>query len=73
MGVSRETTWVLARTKKAIDPSGKSTKNVVYRDVLESWGVFGSIFIVHNYKYLLHSSYYIQYVNVTFFTQNLSR
>jgi ATP-dependent DNA helicase PIF1 len=34
-GVSRRTTWVLAKHNKEIDPSGKRTKNIVYRDVLE--------------------------------------
>ena len=35
-GVSRESTWVLAKRNMNIDPTGKSTKNIVYRDVLES-------------------------------------
>ncbi|TVU14783.1 hypothetical protein EJB05_38276, partial [Eragrostis curvula] len=35
-GVSRDTTWVLAKPNKLLDPTGKSTKNIVYRDVLES-------------------------------------
>ena len=34
-GVSRRTTWLLAKPNKEIDPSGKRTKNIVYRDVLE--------------------------------------
>lgn len=34
-GVSRETTWVLAKRNIAVDPTGKRTKNIVYRDVLE--------------------------------------
>ena len=34
-GVSRRTTWVLAKHNKEIDPSGKRAKNIVYRDVLE--------------------------------------
>ena len=34
-GVSRRTTWLLAKPNKEIDPSGKQTKNIVYRDVLE--------------------------------------
>jgi ATP-dependent DNA helicase PIF1 len=34
-GVSRATTWVLARRNIQIDPTGKSTKNIVYKDVLE--------------------------------------
>ena len=33
-------TWVLAKINMNIDPTGKSTKNIIYRDVLESWGVF---------------------------------
>ncbi|XP_044398326.1 uncharacterized protein [Triticum aestivum] len=33
-GISRQTTRVLAKPNKDIDPSGKSTKNIVYRDVL---------------------------------------
>jgi len=34
-GVSRESTWLLAKRNMNIDPTGKSTKNIVYRDVLE--------------------------------------
>ena len=34
-GVSRETTWVLAKRKMNIDPAGRSTKNIVYTDVLK--------------------------------------
>jgi ATP-dependent DNA helicase PIF1 len=34
-GVSRKSTWVLAKTNKAIDPTGRRTKNIVHRDVLE--------------------------------------
>ena len=39
-GVSRESMWVLVKRNMNIDPAGKSTKNIVYRDVLESWGMF---------------------------------
>ena len=35
-GVLRESTWVLAKINMNIDPTGKSTKNIIYRDVLES-------------------------------------
>ena len=35
-GVSRESMWVLAKRNMNIDPTGKSTKNIVYRDVFES-------------------------------------
>jgi ATP-dependent exoDNAse (exonuclease V) alpha subunit len=35
-GISRATTWVLATKNKNIGPTGKSTKNIVYRDVLEA-------------------------------------
>ncbi|XP_039772160.1 ATP-dependent DNA helicase PIF6-like [Panicum virgatum] len=34
-GVYRESTWLLAKRNMNIDPTGKSTKNIVYRDVLE--------------------------------------
>src|SRR5664279_2998644 len=34
-GVSRQTTRILAKPNKEVDKSGKSTKNIVYRDVLE--------------------------------------
>ena len=34
-GVSRKTTWLLAKPNKEIDPSEKRTKNIVYIDVLE--------------------------------------
>ena len=33
-GVSRATTRILAKRKKELDPTGKSTKNIVYKDVL---------------------------------------
>jgi ATP-dependent DNA helicase PIF1 len=33
-GVSRSTTRILAKPKEDLDPTGKSTKNIVYRDVL---------------------------------------
>jgi ATP-dependent DNA helicase PIF1 len=35
-GVARKTTWVLAKPNVLADPSGKKTKNIVYREVLES-------------------------------------
>ena len=34
-GVSPESTWVLAKRNMNIDPTGKSTKNIVYTDVLK--------------------------------------
>jgi ATP-dependent exoDNAse (exonuclease V) alpha subunit len=34
-GVSRKSTWIFANTNKDVDPTGKSTKNIVFRDVLE--------------------------------------
>jgi hypothetical protein len=34
-GVSRQTTRILAKPNNDIDPTGKSTKNIVYMDVLE--------------------------------------
>uniref|UniRef100_A0A8I6XC35 DNA helicase Pif1-like 2B domain-containing protein n=1 Tax=Hordeum vulgare subsp. vulgare TaxID=112509 RepID=A0A8I6XC35_HORVV len=37
-GVSRETTRILAKPNKEVDKSGKSTKNIVYRDVLRDEG-----------------------------------
>ena len=33
-GVSRSTTRILAKPKDDLDPPGKSTKNIVYKDVL---------------------------------------
>jgi ATP-dependent DNA helicase PIF1 len=39
-GVSRQTTRILAKPNKDIDPTGKSTKNIVYRDVLEETSKF---------------------------------
>jgi ATP-dependent DNA helicase PIF1 len=33
-GVSRSTTRILAKPKEDLDPTGKSTKNIVYKDVL---------------------------------------
>jgi ATP-dependent DNA helicase PIF1 len=35
-GVARKTTWVLAKPNVLADLSGKKTKNIVYRKVLES-------------------------------------
>ncbi|XP_062195342.1 uncharacterized protein LOC133898687 [Phragmites australis] len=34
-GVSRQSTWILAKPNKDIDATGRSTKNIVYKDVLE--------------------------------------
>ena len=34
-GVSRNTTRILAKPNKEIDKAGTSTKNIVYKDVLE--------------------------------------
>ena len=34
-GVSRKSTWVLANTNKDVDPTRKSTKNIIFTDVLE--------------------------------------
>jgi hypothetical protein len=33
-GVSRQTTRILAKSKKEVDPTGKSTRNIVYKNVL---------------------------------------
>jgi len=33
-GVSRSTTRTLAKPKEELDPTGKSTKNIVYKDIL---------------------------------------
>ena len=33
-GVSRSTTSILAKPKEKLDPTGKSTKNIVYKDIL---------------------------------------
>jgi ATP-dependent DNA helicase PIF1 len=49
-GVSRKTTRILAKPNKEIDKSGKSTKNIVYRDVLERSGrcvILTLIYIVY--------------------------
>jgi ATP-dependent exoDNAse (exonuclease V) alpha subunit len=35
-GVAHKTTWILAKPNVLADPSGKKTKNIVYREVLES-------------------------------------
>ena len=34
-GVSRSTTWMLAKPNKDIDPGGRRTKNIVFRDILQ--------------------------------------
>jgi len=35
-GVSHSTTWMLAKPNKDLDPTGKRTKNIVFRDILRS-------------------------------------
>jgi hypothetical protein len=35
-GVMRKTTWVLINPNVLVDPFRKKTKNIVYREVLES-------------------------------------
>ena len=35
-GVSRQTTWLLAKPNKDADPTGRRTKNIVFRNVLQS-------------------------------------
>jgi ATP-dependent exoDNAse (exonuclease V) alpha subunit len=35
-GVGRNTMWVLAKPNILADPTGKKTKDIVYRDVLEA-------------------------------------
>lgn len=35
-GVSRQTTWILAKPNKERYPKGKSTKSIMHRDVLET-------------------------------------
>jgi len=35
-GVSRSTTWMLAKPNKDLDPIGRRTKNIVFRDILRS-------------------------------------
>ena len=36
-GVSRSTTWMLAKPNKSVDPTGRRTKNIVFRDNLQTW------------------------------------
>ena len=35
-GVSRSTTWMLAKPNKDFDPTGKRTKNIVFEDIRRS-------------------------------------
>ena len=35
-GVSRFTTWMLAKSNKDVDPTHKRTKNIVFRDILQT-------------------------------------
>ena len=35
-GVSYSTTWMLAKPNKDLDPTGRRTKNIVFRDILQS-------------------------------------
>ena len=60
-GVSRQTTRISAKPNNDIDPTGKSTKNIVYRDVLEGWnGV-----IISSRRYVL-----ICYITNFFYSKN---
>ena len=34
-GVSRSTTWMLVKPNKDLDPTGRRTKNIVFRDILQ--------------------------------------
>ena len=36
-GVSHSTTWMLAKPNKNVDPTGRRTKNIVFRDNLQTW------------------------------------
>jgi hypothetical protein len=40
-GVSRSTTRILAKPKEELNPTGKSIKNIVYKDVLNWWITVG--------------------------------
>jgi ATP-dependent DNA helicase PIF1 len=51
-GVSRKTTRVLAKPNKEIDKSRKSTKNIVYRDVLELWVRYSNTNLYNIYMFL---------------------
>lgn len=59
-GVSRGTTRILAKPRIDIDPTGKSTKNIVYRDVLFWTGmrffIFMSTWLSTFLKLKVHSS-----------------
>ena len=35
-GVSRSNTWMLAKPNKDLDPTGRRTKNIVFRDILQN-------------------------------------
>ena len=35
-GVSRSNTWMLAKPNKNLDPTGRRTKNIVFRDILHN-------------------------------------
>ena len=35
-GVSRSTTWMLAKPNKDVDPSSRSTENIIFRDILHT-------------------------------------
>ena len=35
-GVSHSTTWMLAKPNKDLDPTGRRTKNIIFRDILRS-------------------------------------
>ena len=34
--VSRSTTWMLAKPNKDVDPSSRSTENIIFRDILHT-------------------------------------
>ena len=33
-GVSRSTTWMLAKPNKDVDPTGRKTKNIIFKNIL---------------------------------------
>ena len=62
-GVSRGTTRILAKLRIDIDPTGKSTKNIVYRDVL-FWTDCLRLIREYHVQILLKAQFFILFIGL---------
>lgn len=62
-GVSRGTTRILAKPRIDIDPTGKSTKNIVYRDVL-FWTDCLRLIREYHVQILLKAQFFILFIGL---------